>query len=159
MKQYIRSKVLIEGDSGRLKEIITLFGSYTEEPYIRPEKILPLKNDTPEERKALWGCEELEETDVVLYHQETKLEYSFDTLHTPPFCLYEKIAEICQDLKVSVRYASEELGEDCGWLVSLPDDNKLTSQTIEDPFLFACEIWDKDPEEEQYEIWINEMEE
>ncbi len=148
----------MQGEGGRLNEIIARFGSYTQEPYIRLENILPIKEDTPEEKKAVWGVEEIEETDVVLFNHETELEYSFDSVDGVPLPVFDKIAEICKDLKVSIKYACDNL-EEAVSLISPVNSSELIPEEVENEFELACEIWDRDPEEEQYELWINEMEE
>ena len=60
---------------------------------------------------------------------------------------------------MTIKFASEEYGENCGIYESKEGEKELVFQEPDDPFVFACEIWDIDPDEEMQERMINFAEE
>lgn len=155
MKQYIRTKLLFEGEADRIKEITEMLG--TESDPIRFERILPLQGDDPLKK---WGTEtDAEETDRIVYRDGTKAEYSFDTANAMPFPVCQELSRRYPDLKMTVIYASQDYGNDCGCYEAAAGSDELLPQKIDDPFVFACDIWEIDPEEQRYEEMINFYEE
>lgn len=155
MKQYIRTKLTFIGDPDRIREITEELG--TEKDPIRFERILPLEGEDPLEK---WGtAEEAEETDLIVYRNGTKAEYSFDTLKTMPLPIYRKLTESYPDVQVVIDHASEDYGNDCGRLESPAGSSELTEVEIDDPFVFACDVWEIDPDEQMSEDMINFYEE
>ena len=156
MKQYIRTKLTFEGDPARIKEITEELGS--EEDPIRFNRIVLLsENDDPVEKG---GTEDdAQETDRIVYRDGTKAEYSFDTLKTIPMPIYRKLSETYKNVKMRIDYASEDYGNDCGRYESPEGSGELFLKEIDDPFVFACDVWEIDPEEQRYEEMINYYEE
>ena len=151
MKRYVRSKVLFTGEPERIKEITEELGKLFDF-----NKIIPLtENDDP---AILWGTEAgPEEQDLIVYQNGTKAEYTFDTLKTAPLPVYEKLAERYPDVELKISYASEDYGNDCGSYEG--SDGHLQAVGPEDPFVFACDVWEVDPDEQANEEMINYYEE
>ena len=155
MARYVRTKLNFEGDTEVLKGITEELKADKEA--ISFEKIIPLEGDAPENK---WGVvSDCEETDVVLYRKGTALEFSFDTVRKAPVPVYEKLADKYSELHMTVNYAYEEYGDDCGIYESMAGSSELVFSEPDDPFVFACEIWDVDPDEELNERAINFYEE
>ena len=156
MKQHIRNKVIFKGEPEKLIIIRDLLQPSDPQIFFLFEHILPLDGKNPLE---VWGVDdECEESDSVLYHNQTILEYTFDTVNRVPLPVYRKLADMFSDAKLEIHYASEDLGDNCG-IYNLLIDGSLSFSEPDDPFLFACEIWNKDPEEEMAERAINFYEE
>jgi hypothetical protein len=155
MKQYIRTKLTFTGEPDRIGEITEELG--TKQDPIRFERILSLGGEDP---AGKWGTEtECEETDLIVYRNGTKAEYTFDTVKTMPLPIYRKLAEIYPDVQITIDHASEDYGNGCGRLESPAGSSELTETEIDDPFVFACDVWEIDPEEEMAEEMINFYEE
>ena len=155
MKQYIRTKLTFTGEPDRIREITEELG--TKQDPIRFERILPLGGEDP---AGKWGTEaECEETDLIVYRNGTKAEYTFDTAKTMPLPIYRKLSETYHDVQITIDHASEDYGNDCGRLESPAGSSELTETEIDDPFVFACDVWEIDPEEEMAEEMINFCEE
>ena len=60
---------------------------------------------------------------------------------------------------MKIEYASDDYGEDCGIYESKEGSSELTFIEPDDPFVFACLLWDIDPDEEMQERMINFYEE
>ena len=154
MKKYIRNKLIFTGTPERLNAIAKDVEDDHEQ--IGFHRILPLTGDMETD----WGiAAEPEELDRILYRNGTILEYSFDTLGGIPLPVFQRLAEQYPDVRMTVHYASEDYGEDCGIYESLEGSTQLSEETPEDPLVFACELWDVDPEEEMQERMINFYEE
>ena len=155
MSLYVRSKVLFIGEPGELERIPREIEENGET--ISFERILPLSGAEPEE---VWGVSgDAEETDRILYRNGTYLEYSFDTEDAAPEPVYRALAERYPGPRMEVRYASEDIGEDCGIWEAGAGSGETVFLEPDDPFLFACEVWDRDPDEEMNERTINFYEE
>ena len=123
-------------------------------------RILPLPEDSPEARQELWDISsDPEELDWVLYRNGTILEYSFDTHNAIPLPFFRKLAETYPSHHLKIEYASDDYGEDCGIYESLEGSGELVFKEPDDPFVFACLLWDIDPDEEMQERMINAYEE
>ena len=154
MKQYTRTKLIFTGTPERLTELTKELEDDHEQ--IDFNRILPVNGSM----ESTWGISaEPEETDRILYRNGTILEYSFDTPGGIPLPVFRRLAEQYPDVHMTVKYASEDYGEDCGIYESPQDSNALNHQEPEDPLVFACEIWDVDPEEEMQERMVNFYEE
>ena len=155
MSLYVRSKVLFVGEPEVLERITREVEENGEA--ISFERILPLNGADPEE---VWGVSgEAEETDRILYRNRTYLEYSFDTEDRAPEAVYRALAERYPEPEMTVRYASEDIGEECGIWEAGEGSGEAVFQEPDDPFLFACEVWDRDPDEEMNERAVNFYEE
>ncbi|MBR4462168.1 MAG: hypothetical protein IKS51_06290 [Erysipelotrichaceae bacterium] len=155
MKQYIRTKLTFISDPKRIREITEELG--TEQDPIRFERILPLEGEDPFKK---WGTsQDCEETDLIVYRNGTWAEYSFDVLKTVPLPVYRKLTEKYPDAEVRIDYASEDYGNDCGRYESPAGSDELETKEIDDPFVFACDVWEVDPEEQMAEEMINYYEE
>lgn len=158
MDKYVRSKIIFTGDPELLRALRDEMQEKSEDGIISLSAVIPLEDgQDPEE---VWGTsDEAEETDAILYRNDTILEFSMDTVMTPPVPVFEKLAEMNPDLDMTVNYAFEDYGERCGIYKKEEGSTELTEEEPDDPFEFACEVWDVDPEEEMQERYINEMEE
>ena len=89
------------------------------------------------------------------------LEYTFDTLSDPPVPVFRKLASDNPGLRMTVKWAHEDIGPDsrCGIFESEEGSGELTEAEPDDAFELACEVWDRDPDEERMELEINFMEE
>lgn len=155
MSLYVRSKVLFVGEPEVLERITREVEENGET--ISFGRILPLNGADPEE---VWGVPgEAEETDRILYRNRTYLEYSFDTEDSAPEAVYRALAERYPEPEMTARYASEDIGEDCGIWEAGEGSGEAVFREPDDPFLFACEVWDRDPDEEMNERAINFYEE
>lgn len=66
---------------------------------------------------------------------------SFDTAWSAPIPIFEAVKEQYPDFYISVRYADEDIGNNCGvW-----EDGILVGPP--NPIEFACDLWGLDPEE------------
>ena len=158
MKQYVRNKLIFNGTPETLNPLVKQLVSDDESTPICFNKIIPLTDESEMEEK--WGIpSEPEEMDWVLYRDQTILEYSFDTINKTPLPIFEKLAEIYPDFVMRVEYASEDYGEDCGIYKKAEGSSELVFEEPDEPLIFACEIWDRDPDEEMAERMINAYEE
>ena len=154
MKQYTRTKLIFTGAPERLNTLTKELEDEHEQ--IDFHRILPLAGSMESD----WGISaEPEETDRILYRNGTILEYSFDTLGGIPLPVFRRLAEQYPDVHMTAKYASEDYGEDCGIYESPEGSSEAVYREPEDPLVFACEIWDVDPEEEMQERMINFYEE
>ena len=151
MNRYIRTKINFTKDPERIKQITEELGETFDFT-----RIIPLnKNEDPFEK---WGSGSgPEEQDLIVYQNGTKAEYTFDTLKSAPLRIYEKLAERYPDVQLKISYASEDYGNDCGSYEAI--EGKLQALELEDPFVFACDVWEVDPEEQAIEEMINYYEE
>lgn len=158
MAGYIRTKLTFEGDKETLTKIDEQLKSDKE--VICFDHIISIDDKTPEAMAEKWGIsEEPEEFDMILWRNDTRLEYSFDTKDKPPVKIYEKLAEMFPDYRMFVYYASEHYGEDCGIYESEKGSSELTFREPDDPFVFSCDVWEVDPDEAANEEMINYIEE
>ena len=156
MAKYVRTKLIFESDSDSLKKIIEDLKN--NDKVIDFNKIIPLNDEG--EMLEKWGIEESpEELDMILYRNETLLEYSFDTLKKTPMPILEKIVERYPEQHIIIKYAYEDYGNECGMYESLKDSKELIQKELDDPFVFACDVWEIDPDEEMAERAINYYEE
>lgn len=161
MKRYVRNKMIFRGEPEALRALRDRIAESAGDEAISLAGIIPAGEDE-EERKALWGTEsEAEETDVILYHDDTILEYSFDTLMDPPEPVFRKLAAEVPEIRMTVNWAYEDINPDsrCGIFESEAGSGELTAVEPDDLFEFACDVWDRDPDEERMELEINYMEE
>ena len=156
MNSYIRNKLIFTGTEDEMKALEAELKDG--DVQLSFNKIIPLSDEA--EKEAKWGiAEDYEEFDWVLWRNSTILEYTFDTLNAIPLPIYRKLAELYPQYEMTVKYAHEDLGENCGIYKSEKGNSELTDQEVDEPFEFACEVWDKDPEEEAQERMINMYEE
>ena len=160
MKGYFRNKISFYGTEEPLKELAKKLGEGDGEQALLFERILPLEEDTQEARKAAWGISELpEEMECVLWRNGTILEYDFNTEEHAPIPVFQKLAQLASEFRMRVEYASDEYGENCGCYESKEGSDALEEQEIDDPLVFACDLWGVDPDEEMAERMINAYEE
>lgn len=77
-------------------------------------------------------------------------EIDFDTAWSASIPIFEKMHEIYPDLEIVVKYADEDLGNNCGtWI----DGDLIYPDTDREAFDMACEIWGYDDAEEIEEMW------
>ena len=157
MKEYVRTKLIFTGTPETLNLLMQKLAAADGSVPLSFADILPLNEAGMEESWGIPG--EPEELDSILYRNGTILEYSFDTLKKTPLPVLQKLAELYPDYHMTVRYASEDYGENCGIYESAEGTNELIFQEPEEPLIFACEIWDVDPDEEMQERMINFNEE
>ena len=76
---------------------------------------------------------------------------TFETAWSAPYPIYEELAKKFPGVDIDVDYADEDLGSNCGQITCR--DGMCVCDEPEDPFVFACDIWDYDPDEmkEEYE--------
>lgn len=152
--------MLLEGDPEELKITASMLESAEDGTPVSFGKIIPADGADADERNRLWGTpEDAEETDVISFRGGAALEYTFDTVKTCPAPVFRRLAEMHPGLGMTVRYAYEDYGNDCGTYRSEPGSGELVFLEPEDPFVFACEVWDVDPDEEMAELEINYAEE
>ncbi len=157
MKLSIRNKLIFTGEPDNLKTIANETASADGTNPLSFERILPLNGQSMEQ---VWGIPALpEEMDSILYRNDTILEYSFITENQIPMPVYQKLAETYPFCRMRVEYAGEDYGEECGMYEAVEGSKELESRELDDPFVFACDVWEVDPEEEMQERMINEMEE
>ena len=155
MAKYVRTKLIFEGESEGLKKIVEELKG---DDVIDFNKIIPLNDENEIVEK--WGIEDKpEELDMILYRNETLLEYSFDTLKKAPMPILEKAAEMYPECHIVVKYAYEDYGNNCAMYESLKDSKELVEKQLDDPFVFACDVWEVDPDEAMIEEAINYYEE
>ena len=151
MDRYIRNKLIFTGTPEAMKALVEDL-KYGDEP-LNFNKFIPVADEAEKEEK--WGiAKDFEEFDWVLWNKETVLEFTFDTINAIPLPVYRKLAELYPEQEMCVKYADEDLGENCGIYESLAGSSELIAKEVDDPFEFACEIWDRDPEEEMQERMI-----
>lgn len=155
---YFRNKLIFTGTPETLTALVAKLETTDKDP-INFNKIIPL-NDDHSDMEEKWGISaDPEELDWVLYHNQTILEYSFDTEGAIPLPIFKKLAETYPEYAMKVNYASDDYGEDCGIYESPEGSSELEAKEPDDPFVFGCEIWDRDPDEEMQERMINAYEE
>ena len=160
MKGYVRTKIIFKGTPEQLVPIAEALGTGEGQEALIFERIIPLEEKTPEAMEQAWGIRtEPEEMDYVLYRNQTILEYTFDTEETAPLPIFHALAKRYPERNLSVLYASDEYGENCGWLEAEEGSGELKEKEPADRFEFACDIWGVDPEEEKQELMINAYEE
>ena len=155
MKKYVRTKLIFKAKPQRIAEIINQLQK--DDEVICFDNIISLNG---EKMLQKWNIEEKpEELDIIIYHEGSEVEYSFDTLKNVPLTIYEELSRRYIDTDMTINYAYEEYGENCGQYRKAPGSEKLVPQQIDDPFVFACDIWDIDPEQQMIEESINYYEE
>ena len=160
MKGFVKNKIIINGTPEQLVPIVSELGSGEGQEALLFERIIPLEEKTPEAMEAAWGIKcEPDEMDYVLWRNQTILEYTFNTEETAPLPIFKALAERYPERKVSVLYASDEYGENCGWMEAEEGSPVLVEKEPADRFEFACDLWGIDPEEEMQERMINAYEE
>ena len=156
MNTYIRNKLIFTGEPEEMKALENELKHG--EKQLDFNKFIPLNDESEKEEK--WGIKkDFEEFDWVLWNNSTILEYTFDTLDTIPLPVYRKLAKLYPQYDMKVKYASEDLDENCGLYESVKGSDELIEKKVDDALEFACEIWDRDPEEEMQERMINMYEE
>ena len=160
MKGYFKNTVSFYGTGDKLRELVKKLGDGEGDRALLFERIIPIEEETSETMKAAWGISgRPEEMDYVLWRNDTILEYTFNTEESAPMPVFQKLAQQYPEFKMSVQYASDEYGEDCGSYVSEEGSADLTEKEIDDPLVFACDLWGVDPDEEMAERMINAYEE
>ena len=158
MARYTRNILLLEGDPALLEEAASRLRDPAGKEALSFAVIIPAE-DT-DSREELWGTAgDAEETDMILFRGGTALEYTFDTEKTCPVPVMRRLAVMYPDFRMSVRYAYEDLGNGCGIYESEEGSSELVFREPEDPFVFACDVWGRDPDEELSELGINYAEE
>jgi len=160
MKGYIINKIVFYGTGGPLSELSKKLGDGEGEEALRFERILPLTDETPEGMKKAWGIQaKPEEMESILYRNQTILEYTFKTEDGVPMPVFRKLAESFPEFRMCVQFASDDYGEFCGDYESGEGSAALAEKKIDDPLVFACDLWGVDPDEEMQERMINAYEE
>ena len=160
MKGYIRNKVIFYGTGEGLSELAKKLGNGEGEEALLFERILPLAENTPSGMEKAWGIKTRpEEMESILYRNQTILEYSFNTEDGVPLPVFRKLAESFPEFRMCVQYASDDYGEFCGNYESKEGSSALEEKEIDDPLVFACDLWGVDPDEEMQERMINAYEE
>ena len=158
MDQYVRNKLIFDGTPETLNPLVKELASDDGNDPLCFNKIIPLENE--DEKLEKWGIpSDPEEMDWVLYHNQTILEYQFDTCNKTPLPIFEELAKKYPDYVMRVEYASDDYGENCGIYKKAQGSSELVFEEADEPLIFACEIWDRDPDEEMAERMINEYEE
>lgn len=147
MKDIVRNRLIFAGAPETLAELSERLGSPDGTKPLDFERILP-QNPVKAEL-----------TDRILYRNQTVLEYTFETEDQPLFPLFEQIAIQYPHVRLRAEYAGRDYGENCGICVSEAGSSSLEQRLPDDPFEFACLLWDMDPEEEMQERMINFCEE
>ena len=154
MKRYVRTKLIFKADPQIITDITKQLQK--DDEVICFDNIIALDD----EMLKKWNIEERpEELDRIIYRGGGVVEYSFDTLKNVPLPIYEELARRYKDIDMTINYAYEEYGENCGQYRKMSGSDKLLLQHIDDPFVFACEIWDIDPDQQMIEESINYYEE
>ena len=154
MKRYVRTKLIFKADPQIITDITKQLQK--DDEVICFDNIIALDD----EMLKKWNIEERpEELDMIIYRDGSVVEYSFDTVKNVPLPIYEELARRYKDVEMIINYAYEEYGENCGQYRKLPGSEQLILQKIDDPFVFACEIWDIDPDQQMIEESINYYEE
>ena len=160
MKGFVRNKIEFRGTPDQLVPLVSKLGGGEGQNALVFERIIPLEDKTPAAMEQAWGIRtQPEEMDYVLYRNQTILEYTFDTEESAPLPIFRALAERCADYEMAVLYASDDYGENCGWLKSPAGSAELKEEEPADRFEFACDVWGVDPEEELQERMINAYEE
>ena len=156
MAKYVRTRLNFTGETELLKQVMNDLADEKEK--ISFARIIPLaETDLPEEK---WGvADDAEETDAVLYRNGTALEFLFDTIKKAPVPVYHKLAEMYPQLHMKAEYAYEEYGVSCGTYESEAGSSEALFSEPDEPIIFACEVWDVDPDEVLAEESINYYEE
>ncbi len=156
MARYIRTKLRIEADPERIGEIVRMLEG--DGSPIDFGRIIPLQNE--DEMSEKWGIDSgPEEIDLIVYRNGTVVEYSFDTEKKIPLKIYEQTARMFPDVRIVISYAFEDYGYDCGIYESEKGSSGLVYKEPDDPFVFACDVWEVDPDEARNEEMINFYEE
>lgn len=74
----------------------------------------------------------------------------FDTANKPPRGFFEKFCEHFPNIVLYWKYADEDYGSNCNELILNNEDcieKFKTKERTEETFVFACSVWDSDPEE------------
>ena len=88
-----------------------------------------------------WDC-----YDVETQCNTNEIVLNFLTAWSTPEPIFSAIAAKYPELQISVEYADEDLGNNCGILNY--EYGELTCH-IEEGYTFACELWGYEPEEEE----------
>lgn len=97
-------------------------------------------------RHNYWGTKKNAKDVFVERKEEGKAIVTFNTVWKHPYPIVKFIATRYPKIKITHNYADEELGYNCGKGIFL---NKKTKFEIpEDAFIFACNVWGYDDEEE-----------
>lgn len=80
-----------------------------------------------------WDCYEVKATCA-----EKAVYLEFQTAWSTPYPIYQALAEKYKDLTISVEYADEDLGSNCGRLVFRNGKNEVEQ---EGDYPFACYVW------------------
>ena len=72
----------------------------------------------------------------------------FDTAWSFPEPIFTKLADLYPDILISVNFADEDIGNNCGHFEA--SENSVNTQYLDD-FDFACDVRGLDPEEERAE--------
>ena len=59
---------------------------------------------------------------------------------------------------MKVEYASYDYGENCCIYKKAAESSELVFEEPDEPLIFACEVWDLDPDEKKTERMINTYE-
>lgn len=161
MPNWVKNKMFIQGPPEQIDELLDKCD--TNESKFDFNGIIPMpgtvfRGDLGSEETKLypgdlnwydwsvnhWGTKWNASEESVTSFVDGDLAYalvSFETAWSAPMPIYRAIREQYPDLHVSVRYADEDIGRNCG----LWEDGILI--TPENPIEFACGLWDLDPEE------------
>lgn len=75
-------------------------------------------------------------------HLDDNNNLVFETAWSMPFPIFLKISELFPDVSITVEYADEDIGSNCGRVTI---QNSIVIEDIEYDGIKACEIWGYDP--------------
>ena len=142
MPNWVRNKLFIHGNSDKVKQCTLDISSDTE--HISFEKILPRPKDIGEYwydwSVENWGTK----WDVSDTFEDEECNICFDTAWSTPYVLICKLSERYPKLTFEVKYADEDLGNNCGqYFLKNGEEYESILYGIEE----ACQIWGYDYEE------------
>jgi hypothetical protein len=139
MPNWVRNKLFIYGPSDLVKQCTLDIAS--DQEHISFEKILPRPNDIGKGwydwSVENWGVK----WDVSETFEDEDGNICFDTAWTYPHTLISKLSEKYKELTFELKYADEDLGNNCGLLqIKNGELLKSTEYNLEE----SCEIWGYD---------------
>lgn len=142
MPNWVRNKLFVHGKTDKVKQFLLDIASDGE--HISFEKILP----RPKEIGDGWYDWSLEnwgtKWDVSETYEDENGWVCFDTAWSTPFVIMLKLSERYPDLTLEVKFADEDLGNNCGeYILKNGEDIESNYYGLEE----ACEVWGYDYEE------------
>lgn len=79
---------------------------------------------------------------------DTEDGFSFQTAWSAPLPVIQRLSELFPELELTLKYADEDIGSNCGKVVFKGGERTCTwTPKKKAAIRFACEIWDEDPKE------------